>query len=198
LELFNQLNKRLPKFKIKQKMKHFLQQQQEKFPAFFTKEVQEKMEKINTFDKSKITVEDVKEVVVKGKPNVIIRNILSKEECDLLIQETEKSGYEEAEKFCFSLNIYSLTTKVYRDRLNDRMMSDDVEFSKFIWERVKGTLPETYIHQGVEWKMDDLNPRWRFCKYQKGVKFIFLIKKDTFLGLTPMVPFQRIKIEEVF
>jgi hypothetical protein len=48
------------------------------------------------------------------------------------------------------------------------MMSDDVEFSKFVWERVKGTLPETYIHQGTTWKMDDLNPRWRFCKYQKG------------------------------
>jgi hypothetical protein len=80
--------------------------QQQKYPPFFTKEVQEKMKKLKSFDQSKITVEDVKEVVVKGKPNVIIRNILSKEECDLLIQETEKTGYEEAEKFCFSLEIF--------------------------------------------------------------------------------------------
>ena len=81
---------------------NFFKQQQVKYPQFFTKEVQEKMEKIKSFDKSKITVENVKEVAVEGKPNLIIKNILSKEECDLLIKETEKTGYEEAEKFCFS------------------------------------------------------------------------------------------------
>ena len=60
---------------------------------------------------------------------------------------------------------------MYRDRLNDRMMSDDKDFADFVWKRIEGLIPKKYIHQGTEWELDDLNSRWRFCKYTKGHYF---------------------------
>jgi hypothetical protein len=44
----------------------------------------------------------------------------------------QKRGYEAAEKFCWQ----------YNDRYNDRLMSDDPQFSSFILERVKTYIPD--------------------------------------------------------
>jgi hypothetical protein len=46
------------------------------------------------------------------------------------METSEKRGFEKAEDYCH----------MYRDRYNDRIMSDDAEFCKVIWDRFLFTL----------------------------------------------------------
>ncbi len=46
-------------------------------------------------------------------------------------------------------------------------MSDDIELSTIIWERIKDHLPKE--HKG--WKIHSVNPRLRYCRYKKGHYF---------------------------
>jgi hypothetical protein len=64
----------------------------------------------------------------------VLENVLSKEECKLLIGVTEGQGFEEAATYCH----------MYRDRYNDRLMSDDPQFSQLIFDRIEPFLPPTY------------------------------------------------------
>jgi hypothetical protein len=111
----------------------------------------------NTFKadaKVTITREDIKEIGTTDKPCFILHNVLSKEECKLLIEASEAQGFEEASKYCH----------FYRDRYNDRLMSDDDAFSDLVWKRVKDFLPKTVM----SWELHSLNRRWRYCRYYAG------------------------------
>jgi len=99
-------------------------------------------------EKQTITVEEI----FQGKAWILF-NVLSKEECKHIIEASEKYGYEKAETYCF----------LYRDRYNDRMMSDDIEFSNFIFNRTKEFLP----NQLRGYAISKLNNRWRYCRYYK-------------------------------
>jgi len=123
------------------------------------------------------------DTVVVGKPCFLLYNVLSKEECKWLKEASTKQGFEEAEKYCF----------MYRDRLNDRLMSDDEKFSAMLMERVGEHLPQCFSEKEVLsfgnrnfnavrrnnnsnmsnncWTLKDLNPRWRYCRYGPGNYF---------------------------
>lgn len=108
----------------------------------------------SSFDHSNIKKHDIPGVTKKDKPCFILSNVLTPEECKALIELSEKRGFEKAETFCH----------YYRDRYNDRLISDDKYFTDFIWNRVKSFMPE----KCDGWDLHSLNYRWRFCKYLKG------------------------------
>jgi len=106
--------------------------------------------------------------ICNNKPCFLLYNVLSLEECKALIAASEATGFEDADSYCH----------MYRDRYNDRLQSDDEEFSKMVMERVKEFLPKEYCpsptkySQGkLVWTLKELNPRWRYCRYFAGHYF---------------------------
>jgi hypothetical protein len=89
----------------------------------------------------------------------ILKNTLTEKECKSMIQLTEKLGYEDAESYCF----------MYRDRLNDRIMTDDPGLADFLWERVKPFVPDEMKAFARNWKVSKLNTRFRICRYRGGI-----------------------------
>jgi len=96
--------------------------------------------------------------VCKDRFCFILTNILTKEECKILIETAEDIGFQDAEEYCHQ----------YRDRYNDRLMVDDEAFSDFIWKRVSNQLPQKIRGK---WNILCLNQRWRLCRYHKGHYF---------------------------
>ena len=93
----------------------------------------------------------------------LLRNSLTKEECKALIEVTEKRGYVNADEYCYQ----------YRDRLNDRLMSDDHELSLFLWDRVKKFVPENISYGSTLCNKPRLNRRFRICRYIGGKNHYF-------------------------
>lgn len=89
---------------------------------------------------------------------MILRSALTPEECKAIIALSEKLGYQDAEDYCH----------MYRNRRNDRFMSDDVELAQYLWKRVKDFVPRRVEMFDRTWEVDDMNTRFRFCKYVGG------------------------------
>jgi len=111
---------------------------------------------LSQYFKDKISNKEIPKITVTeifSNKAWLLYNVLTPEECKAIIEASETHGYEKAETYCF----------LYRDRYNDRMMSDDVEFSDIIFNRVKEQLPS----QVRGWSLSKLNNRWRYCRYYK-------------------------------
>ena len=93
-----------------------------------------------------------------GDNGVIVHNALTRDECKAIIGLSENKGYQDAVEYCGQ----------YRDRWNDRFMSDDHKLAEFFWDRVKEFIPETVTEFGSVWEVEKLNTRFRFCKYIGG------------------------------
>lgn len=98
-----------------------------------------------------------------GELGVILKDVLTVDECRALIKVVEEQGFQPAEKYCFR----------YRDRLNDRFMSDDSQLADLLWSRVKPFVPKTITDpfgsgDSNIWEVKGLNIRFRFCKYIGG------------------------------
>ncbi len=98
-----------------------------------------------------------------GGLGVIVKNTLTGEQCKALIKAVEEQGFQSAEKYCFR----------YRDRLNDRFMSDDSQLADLLWGRVEQFIPKTIRIESPfgdfeTWKVEKMNIRFRFCKYIGG------------------------------
>ena len=106
---------------------------------------------------------DVRCESILGKLGVVLRGSLTPAECKLIVELSEKTGYQDAAEFCHK----------YRDRWNDRFMTDDPELATFLWERIKSYIPPKVSFRGYEWKVDDLNTRFRFCRYRGEEKHYF-------------------------
>jgi len=91
----------------------------------------------------------------------MLKNVLTKSECDEIIKATESCTYELAETYCF----------LYRNRNNDRLMCEDTQLAEIVFKRVLPFLPSTIQHQKKPWQVTNLNNRWRFCKYETGHYF---------------------------
>lgn len=108
-----------------------------------------------------------KDVFPGGKKECfLLYNLLSPEECEHYIKETEKIGYR-------GLSSY---TKSYRD--NDRLIVEDEDLAKKIFERCKSVLPleldkgkDPELGWSGEWEAIGLNERFRFCRYEPGGHF---------------------------
>ena len=93
---------------------------------------------------------------------VVLHNVLTPAECKAIIELSEEKGYQAASEYCF----------MYRDRWNDRFMSDDKELAAFMWQRIRQYVPEQMECFERCWRLDDINTRFRFCKYQLLKNFL--------------------------
>lgn len=87
----------------------------------------------------------------------LLYNVLSKEHCDLLIKESEAHGFQAAADYCHQ----------YLSRLNDRLMVEDDQWTQWLFSRIQRYLPRTV----QDWKLKEVNKRWRLCRYQPGHYF---------------------------
>ena len=96
-----------------------------------------------------------------GELGVMVHGALSPDECKAIIKASEELGYQSAEEYCY----------LYRNRLNDRFMSDDTQLADFLWERLEQFVPKQITSpfgRDRTWEVDKLNIRFRFCKYIGG------------------------------
>eukprot|EP00112_Aurelia_sp_Birch-Aquarium-sp1_P007923 Seg1865.10 transcript_id=Seg1865.10/GoldUCD/mRNA.D3Y31 product="putative prolyl 4-hydroxylase 8" protein_id=Seg1865.10/GoldUCD/D3Y31 len=101
--------------------------------------------------------------VKKAKLAFVLENVLSAQECDELIKETEDKGYEIA-----LLNVGGgrqiLDTKT---RNSYRCIWDSVEKANWLWQRIKDYIPKNWKGH----KVVGLNERLRFLRYDAGQYF---------------------------
>ena len=168
---------------------------QEKYPALWP-EVKELFEASPKADIKKTQLPQITNH--PDKPCFLLDNVLTKEECEALIRASEAKGnsqalnqshtcqfvgFENAENYCWQ----------YRDRYNDRFMSEDEGFSKCIFDRIAEHLPNKLIG----WRLKGLNPRWRYVFFlinslaYKNYIDTAVTQKDTTLAPTQMAPFIR-------
>jgi predicted 2-oxoglutarate/Fe(II)-dependent dioxygenase YbiX len=102
--------------------------------------------------------------VDKGKFAIVIPKVFSDEECKRMIDETEQKGYESA-----FVNVGDGRQVLDIDcGKNSRCISDSVEKSNEIWERVKEHAPSTWNFGSTSWQAVGLNERLRFLRYSPG------------------------------
>lgn len=95
-----------------------------------------------------------------------INDFLSEETCKSLIEITEKQNYQiapvtlDGNKGIFEMNLDV--------RNNARVIVDNEFASKLLFDQLKIYLPETYKDI---WKLQKLNSRFRFYRYEKGQTF---------------------------
>lgn len=91
----------------------------------------------------------------------LFRHVLSRGECEEMIQRFESIGYESAQR------AYPAS---YRN--NDRIVLDDQELGRSLFERLKQCLPPRLVDSaGQGWRLVGLNERFRCCRYQTGQWF---------------------------
>ncbi len=106
------------------------------------------------FEKTNI-IEKFKEITC-----FTLDNVLSKKECDNLIQLTEEKGYKDLLTY----------RKGYRD--NQRIVIEDEISAEILFKRVKKFLPyRISVHPNMEWTLHSINPNLRFGKYNKNDAF---------------------------
>jgi prolyl 4-hydroxylase len=92
----------------------------------------------------------------------MLESILSPAECQELISKGEMIGFEAA-----SVVLKAGAKMMPEVRNNDRVIFDDEELARLLWERVKVYIPE----QIDDAKPTRLNPRFRIYRYIPGQRF---------------------------
>ncbi len=116
----------------------------------------------NDFDIKKITKIDL----LPDSQCFVLNNVLTKLECDQLIEQGEKFGFREL-----------AGSYTYTYRTNKRVINFNEQLKQILWKRIdnyvdtfieiKGkhpTILTTYFTDGI-WQKDDLNTNFRLCKY---------------------------------
>ncbi|KAL9645568.1 hypothetical protein ABK040_000631 [Willaertia magna] len=143
------------------KMFMSLQWQNTTYEPILTKELVEEFNKQTEKQKELIEKENLVQVQKPNKPCFLLKNVLTHEECKKIIELCEKKGFEDAESYCFA----------YRDRFNDRLLTDDLPLTDIIYERCKDHLPTNIKFKHRSLQLDGLNSRLRICKYRKDHVF---------------------------
>eukprot|EP01080_Neovahlkampfia_damariscottae_P008677 gene8677-624_t len=90
----------------------------------------------------------------------LLKNVLSPEECQHFIKETEEIGFQK---------LYGYHPS-YRN--NTRIIIQDDDLVQVIFNRIKKFVPQTVTdEQGKIWELVGMNERFRWCKYVKGQHF---------------------------
>jgi len=94
-------------------------------------------------------------------PCFLLRGVFSRAECARIIQEAEADGFQATG------GDYPPS---YRD--NDRQVRDDAARAEAVFARIRPFLPERLVDAaGDGWRLEGLNPRFRFCRYRGGQRF---------------------------
>ena len=93
----------------------------------------------------------------------VLRNVLSREECERLIALSERNTYSTA-----LINIGGGRQVLMTDvRNNDRYIRDDEEMADVMFQRLRPFLPTTWKNS----ELVSLNERLRFLRYDPGQRF---------------------------
>ncbi|XP_071104607.1 uncharacterized protein [Haliotis cracherodii] len=98
----------------------------------------------------------------KHKLAFVLENVLTPEECEWYIAETERKGYELAQ---VNTGIGQVTRTDIRN--SSRHIWDSEEEANKIWDRIKTFVPEVFQQRRVM----GLNERLRFLRYNPGEYF---------------------------
>jgi len=119
-----------------------------------------------TFSKKapKIKKEDLKSKVPGA---FVLRNALTKEECQQFIDLTEQMGFEEAK-----ISMGSMMISMPEVRNNKRVIwQSDETVLKPIWERLKSFMPQEVTMGARKYRVLNMNERLRFYRYDGGEIF---------------------------
>lgn len=97
-----------------------------------------------------------KELLTPRDDIFVVRNYLSAEECDKLIDRIETIGFKEA---TINTSVGATVNKGMRN--NERVIVDDVLLANNLWEKIKDLVPEKYGCLPI-----GLNERFRFYRYE--------------------------------
>lgn len=104
-----------------------------------------------------------KELLTPRDDVFVIRDFLTRQECESHIARTEAAGYGDAPVSTFAGPVINK-----RMRNNDRVMVDDVDLAAELWERLR---PFVESQRGTNWHAVGLNERFRFYRYDPGQQF---------------------------
>jgi WD40 repeat protein len=91
----------------------------------------------------------------------LVRHALEDAACRALVEASTTAGF---------LPTGGTYPPSYRD--NDRLVVDDRDLAARLYARLRHLLPETVVDaDGVAWRLDGLNERFRFCRYRGGQCF---------------------------
>ena len=104
--------------------------------------------------------------ILSEKPLVfVIPNFFSKSTCNMLIQEAEKIGFQDAPiTLDGSKKIFKMDKSV---RNNTRVISIDIKLANHLTNIFKDYLPQEFNG----WKLKGLNECFRYYKYEEGQTF---------------------------
>jgi hypothetical protein len=98
---------------------------------------------------------------------IVVKNVFSREECAVMVQETESKGYEVS-----LLNIGGGKQLLDADRRRSSCCTiDNPDQAAEIWDRVKEHVPVIWDHHGALWEVVGLNERLWFLRYSPGDYF---------------------------
>lgn len=90
----------------------------------------------------------------------LVPGTLTRDECARTIAEAEGRGFDA---------MGSRYPNGYRN--NDRALLDDAALAARLFERLRPHLPAVWEENGSRWRLEGLNPRFRFCRYRDGQQF---------------------------
>jgi len=99
-----------------------------------------------------------------------IENFLTQEECQNLIIFSENKSYEEA-----TVSLKSGAIMMKNIRNNDRLIYEDAQLAQKYWQKLKEFCPkfisEIVKEETQNYKATELNPLFRFYKYESNQRF---------------------------
>lgn len=115
------------------------------------------------------------EIIVNSIPILILDNVLSSTQCDMIIELYNNNNPEHVSNDGYDIG--------YRD--NFRVLHRDKFFAEYIYSRVSSfldqniTISDNFTHRGIEdcilyqgeWQITSINELFRICKYEDGGKF---------------------------
>jgi len=128
-----------------------------------------------TIDNSNFNHEDlIKEDIENVEGAFIVRNLLTRDECDQIITSMqEDDGEKTVEPVLF--RAWSENPEEEYKKLGVRIIRKSKDLSSAFWERIKHFVPETlHVEHGNEketWKSEGLDERVRFVRYESGQSF---------------------------
>jgi len=128
-----------------------------------------------TIDNSDFNPENcIKEDIEGVEGGFIVRNILTREECDQIITSMqEDEGEKTVEPVLF--RAWSENPEEEYKKLGVRIIRKSKELSSAFWERLKHFIPDTlHVDNGKErqtWQKEGLDERVRFVRYESGQSF---------------------------
>lgn len=114
-------------------------------------------------------IQPIRKEISRKDDIVVVDNLLSRMECQFLVERSEKMGYEVAPLGILATAslILSGNNRVKTERDNFRVLFDDEVLASFLWDRVRN-FPPKQIHG---WNPCAITKKFRFYKYAVGQMF---------------------------